>query len=825
MNVADLKKSRISLSDPPHWPKNRGAPAYCHRTTGPMLMILEMKSPNRDRTVPANARQHWIDSLKAIALLWIFLDHASERMFGLPLLGNPDDQWPSLHARVFQLAPMRQFGALNLPANLFRYVGWLGDLGVGLFLLLSGFALVWSCLNRGDQPLAPREFYRRRLSRIYPMWIIAHLGMLFLPGLFGVHVSLIDPQLYWSLLGIRILPDQFYYGWSAWWFIGLILQLYLIFPILYRGLQRLGPTAFLLVTVSIALVIRAAGLFYFTSYLDCWCRGAIFITRLPEFVAGMALAVWMRQGAGRKWSSLPAMLLGLLSLGVGTAASVTLAGMTVAPLLQSVGLFAIFFPILSRGAAAGISVEGSGLERAQPARARNPLTVLEWIGRHSLSLYLVHEPFVRALTHRADSSRMLLRDWAGCIVAMILAGIAAIILERVTDVAIACIHRAWHSPRRGSIGVGFASAVVLIWAGLVAAELHVRRTDPQEASDLGWGERPSLRPDAVFGWNLQPDRTTRLRWQSYDYRVTANHLGFPGPDFPVKKPAGVYRVLVTGDAFTSAEGVDTNLAWPRLLEHQLADRTHRPTQVMNFAVTGYGPNQYAAVVDTFAPIYHPDLIVIGLFINDYGDVLTSDDEFRRSIGFGKVDPNGIAAVATFRQLASLVRGTAIAKLDHLRHKPDPVGYFLGHFHFLESGCDDETGLGRQLMTDRLREIKVAADKIGARLVIAMIPSGPQVCPPSMLAYWPAGIDLSDTSRFDPDLPQRTTAAIARELSIPCYDLRPPLRAAIAQGNPYQSHNMHWTKLGHRVAAEYLAKVLSNPVNENGREVSSAKESK
>jgi hypothetical protein len=28
-----------------------------------------------------------------------------------------------------QLAPMHPFGWLNLPANLFRYVGWLGDLG------------------------------------------------------------------------------------------------------------------------------------------------------------------------------------------------------------------------------------------------------------------------------------------------------------------------------------------------------------------------------------------------------------------------------------------------------------------------------------------------------------------------------------------------------------------------------------------------------------------------------------------------------------------------------------------------------------------------
>jgi hypothetical protein len=93
------------------------------------------------------------------------------------------------------------------------------------------------------------------------------------------------------------------------------------------------------------------------------------------------------------------------------------------------------------------------------------------------------------------------------------------------------------------------------------------------------------------------------------------------------------RVLVTGDAFSSAEGVDTDLAWPRLLEPALRTRTDgRLVEVLNFAITGYGPNQEAAVVGAFTPRFRPDVVVIEMFVNDFDDALTSDDAFaRRSV--------------------------------------------------------------------------------------------------------------------------------------------------------------------------------------------------
>ena len=48
-------------------------------------------------------------------------------------------------------------------------------------------------------------------------------------------------------------------------------------------------------------------------------------------------------------------------------------------------------------------------------------------------------------------------------------------------------------------------------------------------------------------------------------------------------------------------------------------------EVMNFAVTGYGPNQYMAILTEYVPLFHPDIIMIGFFMNDFEDVQISDD--------------------------------------------------------------------------------------------------------------------------------------------------------------------------------------------------------
>jgi peptidoglycan/LPS O-acetylase OafA/YrhL len=597
---------------------------------------------------------------------------------------------------------------------------------------------------------------------------------------------------YLSLLGVRILPGLFYFFSPAWWFMGMLLQLYLVYPLLWEGLRRRGPLWLLLVACGISFAVRGVGLYWFTGYLDAWQRGAIFVTRLPEFVFGISLAAAMRRAPEQTETLLRSpktLALALILYILGTVLSFTLLGMVIAPFLLGVGAFALLHSALTRGVGA-------------EARGR----LLPWVGRHSYSLYLVHHPLVLLFVPAGSGSGR--NPALGIALALSLTVALAVVLERAVQATAALLSRSLQ--QRGGVRAAARVAVMAAAVGfLLGTEWAVRRMAPQEV--LGWGERPSLEPHPTFGWRLIPSRETRLRWESYDYRVTANALGFPGPDHPVEAEPGTFRILATGDAFTSAEGVDTDRAWPRMLEAELAARSQdRKVEVMNFAVTGYGPSQFAAVVEEFAPVYRPRLILVQFFVNEYLDVLGSNDDFRKRIGFGLPPPDGWHSTL---RLAHLRRLLGLQISDRLRAAlkggPSyPKGYSYGAFSALERERAGTHATGRGMVSQCLSRIKRVADLAGANVALVMVPASVQVCRPDDLPYYPGNVDLADGNRFDPDLPQRMTREITEPLGFAFVDLRPLLRSLAPC--PYQPHNMHWTVAGHQAVARFLAGTLVVP---------------
>lgn len=737
----------------------------------------------------------WLDLAKAIALFGVLLNHVVERIFGFPDIANPNAAWPAFSERLAQLRPLTGYGVWNAPINLLRWTGWFGEHGVELFLIISGFGLTWGLMSRyGNGTLPLRSYYLRRAERIYPLWWGAHLAFMACWLMTGVGLSMAEPNTYWSLLGIRLTAGQLYYFTPAWWYVGLLLQLYLIYPLLWEALRRWGPWKLLTVGCGIAFAARAVGSLMFKDYLDAWLRGAIFITRLPEFLFGISLAVWFyrdRQRTAARLRAPSTVILALAACVVSFPLALTLLGMAVVPFLLGAGLLVLLYVLLGRDTISKGRIVKLGT----------------WVGRHSFSLYLLHHPAVQLFIPKgpAVSAKRVL---AGVILVILVTIIGAVTLEWAVNLV-------QEKLKRRNLKTGMLRTVlraILLMVGiaivLVGGDLAVRRFAPQEV--LGWGERPSLEPDPTLGWRLKPSQTTRLRWEGYDYVVTSNSLGFPAPGYTEHKEPGVIRIMTLGDAFTSAEGVNTDQAWPRLLETELAHQLPgRRVQVMNFGITGYGPIQYEEVFKKYGPRYHPDLLIIGFFVNDYQDALMDLQSFRDTIGF---------------DLPSAFSWQALVQLDHLRSfiklelrqpfmelvlkKPRDHGYFLGNFSALEKGRPDLTAKSRQLVEQHLERIKRIADQIGARVVIAMIPASVQVCRPGQLSYYPRPVDLTDSTRFDLEQPQRMTREIADSLGIAYYDLRPVLKS-VPGGCAYQLKNMHWTVESHRVAANYLAQVLIN----------------
>jgi peptidoglycan/LPS O-acetylase OafA/YrhL len=729
-------------------------------------------------------RLPWVEALKGLALLWIVANHGVERIFGNEYIGNPSPTWPPLPERLAQIAPLHGYGLWDWPLNALRYIGWTGDQGVGLFLLLSGFGLTWGLLARqGLRPLDLFDFYRRRAGRIYPLWIGAHVAFALAWLLTGWGIDPTHKAMYLSMLGIRFTPGLFYFFTPAWWFIGLLIQLYLVFPLLWRALARFSALRLFLVSIAVAVVARLAGLLFLHDYMDAWERGAFFVTRLPEFVAGMSLAAYFnanREGADRFLRAPRTVFAAVAIYALGLGASLSLLGNAIAPLLLTTGAFALGYAALA------------GVAR---------LTALRWAGEHSYSLYLVHQPMI-VLFVASGAAVGALRTWLDVVAALGASVVVALLLENSAGGARKLVGSWWQSVGPLGTAARVAGTLAAIAAVFAVMELTVERFWPQEV--YGWGERTSLQPDPAFGWRLVPSSTTRLRWMSYDYVVSASELGFPMPSYAPQRSGDVSRIMTIGDAFTSAEGVDTARSWPRLLETALnqPDNPHR-AQVLNFAVTGYGPAQFAAVLDRYVPAYRPDLVLIGFFVKDYGDVLRSDDQFRAAIGFDlpplpawkrvllMYHTRRLLAINLFEPLGELVNGT-----------PRAQGYALGNFAFFERSRTDIEQTGPGLVEQRLAHIARLDAKYGARTAIAMIPASIQVCDRRDLPYYPAVLDTRDGARFDMNWPQRQTRAIAARLGIAFIDLGPMLRAL--RTCPYQRSNMHWTAAGQAAVAAFLS---------------------
>ncbi len=160
---------------------------------------------------------------------------------------------------------------------------------------------------------------------------------------------------------------------------------------------------------------------------------------------------------------------------------------------------------------------------------------------------------------------------------------------------------------------------VSVAAALLVAELGLRfllRAAAGASLDTqARRSRPSRWPDVVY--ELRPG----LRGLFHGQPLSTNSHGMRGPETPLAKPPGVYRIAGLGDSQMFGWGVADEEVYLRRLEVLLNERARaagdpRRFETLNFAVPGYNAAMEVATFEHKALAFSPDLVVVHFVRND-----------------------------------------------------------------------------------------------------------------------------------------------------------------------------------------------------------------
>src|SRR5207253_7123149 len=148
-------------------------------------------------------------------------------------------------------------GCMSLWGAAWWQISVLGFPAVGAFIILSGWTLMQSTMARAESDhVGWGKWYFARFTRLYPMYWVAHLVYLVSP--FVARLEPVDERIVLSLLGLRFINIEmnFMYLNAAWWYFAMLIQLYLIFPLLFFAARKFGPLAFLFAACAVGFFTR-----------------------------------------------------------------------------------------------------------------------------------------------------------------------------------------------------------------------------------------------------------------------------------------------------------------------------------------------------------------------------------------------------------------------------------------------------------------------------------------------------------------------------------------------------------------------------------------
>lgn len=332
-------------------------------------------------------------------------------------------------------------------------------------------------------------------------------------------------------------------------------------------------------------------------------------------------------------------------------------------------------------------------------------------------------------------------------------------------------------------------------SGLAVAELAVRAFDIGPRLNVVYRRSFRLSDNPVLKYELMPG--------SKDGPSTISRAGLRDREFPIKKPDGVYRIVVIGDSITYGLWRARANTYPKQLEAMLnaAASSGVRFEVLNFGVTGYNISQAVETLRVRALQYQPDLVIYGYVLNDPQSY--------------SLEEEGLKALTaqTQREISRRLARGALHALSHSRLFRIAYTSLTEPAARLKTDLEDPTyaadRLGSRLDYIRaLHETEASWRRVTSGLAklgrIASDPDGPAV----LVAIFP--LDETDSEEDYPlrDVHDRVSLA-ASQYGLATLDLTQPYLLARAFNGPeLYGDFLHPSEHGHRVAALALLKCLA-----------------